>query len=449
MKNGWVMLFAARAVLIFLSWMAVAAPARAACTVPDAEAGDVIFNQGAHLLQYCNGTDWIAFPRRAVPCDTIATWTRIADYEHAPFNRIAYGNGLFVATQGSGDNAVRGIWSSPDGATWTRRQNAASMAAVAFGNNMFVALQSLWNGSVYTSPDGISWALSPNPLPPEFTTHLVFANGVFVASRNESIATSTNGMDWTVHNIPGGTEWGRIAYGNNRFVVAALHPWDANPNMLVSGDNGVSWDSYNVPIGAGLLSVAFGHGIFVAVHHWGQVHVSADGINWQQRPNLGNNHNWYAVTFNGRIFLAVGSPNPGGGAPDPLYAISYDGLNWSSHSGIAPDEWNDIIFANNRFITVSNATGGISIAPCGGPCGNPVTPPGGIIFNGDRRVMQWCDGNDWQALGPLDPAGPNDGCEEPVRDAGFMMFSEAQCALQYCDGDTWRTIGKTTPGACP
>lgn len=38
-------------------------PAHAACTLPDGAAGDIIFNVDHKVLQYCNDTDWIGFPK--------------------------------------------------------------------------------------------------------------------------------------------------------------------------------------------------------------------------------------------------------------------------------------------------------------------------------------------------------------------------------------------------
>jgi len=81
-------------------------------------------------------------------------------------------------------------------------------------------------------------------------------------------------------------------------------------------------------------------------------------------------------------------------------------------------------------------------------CTGPAKPAGTIIYNGDDRVLQWCDGAQWQPAGPIDPDGPNDGCAAPDKPGGFLFFNGDHCRLQYCDGDTWRAIGKDAACAC-
>jgi hypothetical protein len=73
---------------------------------------------------------------------------------------------------------------------------------------------------------------------------------------------------------------------------------------------------------------------------------------------------------------------------------------------------------------------------------NPAGTAGDIIFNGDGRVLEWCDGLDWFAAGLISPAGPNAGCTNPTASAGKLVFNSDFAVLQYCDGDTWRAVGK-------
>lgn len=81
-------------------------------------------------------------------------------------------------------------------------------------------------------------------------------------------------------------------------------------------------------------------------------------------------------------------------------------------------------------------------------CSEPDKPAGSIIYNGDNRVLQWCDGTAWQPAGPIDPPGPNAGCTSPVKPGGYVFFSRDACVLQYCDGDTWRAVGPIDACAC-
>ncbi|CAH1665893.1 membrane hypothetical protein [Hyphomicrobiales bacterium] len=64
------------------------------------------------------------------------------------FNQIIFANGLFVAV------SSHGIYTSPNGSTWTLRLGGAGeFSCVAFGGGLFVAM----GAAFYTSPDGITW----------------------------------------------------------------------------------------------------------------------------------------------------------------------------------------------------------------------------------------------------------------------------------------------------
>src|SRR4029077_1303047 len=66
----------------------------------------------------------------------------------ANLNCVTFGNGIFVA---AGD----GIYTSPDGVTWTFRTSAPALVAVTYGNNLFVAVNAA--GEVRRSADGTTW----------------------------------------------------------------------------------------------------------------------------------------------------------------------------------------------------------------------------------------------------------------------------------------------------
>jgi len=45
---------------LFLALFLVPVAAHAACTIPDGEAGEQIYNADYNVMQFCNGTDWIS-----------------------------------------------------------------------------------------------------------------------------------------------------------------------------------------------------------------------------------------------------------------------------------------------------------------------------------------------------------------------------------------------------
>jgi hypothetical protein len=91
-------------------------------------------------------------------------WTMTRLDASCNLERIAYGNGGFVATGSSG-----GILTSPDGLTWTARDTGAntSYVTISFCNDKFVALGD--DGAISTSPDGVNWTNSRSSYQAVFT----------------------------------------------------------------------------------------------------------------------------------------------------------------------------------------------------------------------------------------------------------------------------------------
>jgi hypothetical protein len=74
-------------------------------------------------------------------------------------------------------------------------------------------------------------------------------------------------------------------------------------------------------------------------------------------------------------------------------------------------------------------------------CANPTDTKGSIIYNTDELVMQYCNGVDWVAMGPIGGSGGG-GCTVPAGNAGDILFSSANKVMQYCNSQDWVAIGK-------
>ena len=91
---------------------------------------------------------------------------------------VTWGNGLFVAVAGDGDNPVM---TSDDGISWTEREAPeGDWWSVTWGNGLFVAVASSGTPRVMTSPDGISWTAREAA---EANTwfSVTYGNGLFVS----------------------------------------------------------------------------------------------------------------------------------------------------------------------------------------------------------------------------------------------------------------------------
>jgi hypothetical protein len=164
--------------------------------------------------------------------------------------RIAYGNGLFVAV-GNIDSlisdAIATVWTSTDGTNWVQVQAGPTnmLSGIAYGNGQFVGVGSPvvgLSGVIVTSADGVNWvqrqAGTTNRL-----SGIGYGNGQFVAiggwqdnatgvEVSGTIVTSADGVNWVER--PSGTTnlLFSMTYGNGHFVAG--------------GDNGTILESGNI-----------------------------------------------------------------------------------------------------------------------------------------------------------------------------------------------------------
>lgn len=75
------------------------------------------------------------------------------------------------------------------------------------------------------------------------------------------------------------------------------------------------------------------------------------------------------------------------------------------------------------------------------PCSTPTTQPGSIIYNADDLVMQYCNGTEYVAMGPIGGTGGG-GCANPTGAAGDIIFNENYTVIQYCNSEDWVAVGK-------
>jgi hypothetical protein len=79
-------------------------------------------------------------------------------------------------------------------------------------------------------------------------------------------------------------------------------------------------------------------------------------------------------------------------------------------------------------------------------CASPVGYAGDLIYNaGTYHVPQYCDGLNWQPIGPVSvPGAGGAGCSSPSGSEGDMVYNSDKHTLQYCDGTNWISAGGTS-----
>lgn len=232
-----------------------------------------------------------------------ATWTPRTSAADNNWQSVAYGNGVFVAvaTSGTGNR----VMSSTDGITWTIRTSAAdnSWQSVTFGNGKFVAVASSASSNrVMTSTNGVDWF--GNDAIAGVWLDVVYGAGKFVAvGTGASCMTSFNGTDWTAQTITS-RSWNGLCYGGGQFVAVAT---SGTGTRVATSPDGITWTLRNAAADLSWVDVEYGNGLYVAVALDGtgatKSMVSSDGITWSHVTM--DNQPWNAVAFGAGRFVAV------------------------------------------------------------------------------------------------------------------------------------------------
>ncbi|HMA78708.1 MAG TPA: hypothetical protein VKP88_06295, partial [Candidatus Paceibacterota bacterium] len=270
-----------------------------------------------------------------------------------------------TTTAADGSFTITDIATSTIGAWATSSFGTGSnvIERLAYGNGLFVAVARLFGSDVmYYSYDGLSW--SSTAIDSDMRLQdVVYGNGLFVAVGGEdnganTVAVSSDGINWTT-SIPLATNnrWEGVAYGNGRFVAVG----DCDPvgpsDCAMYSDDGVNWTA--TPIATdeeGWVKVAYGDGTFVAVSNGGPgtigtIGYSSDGVSWATTSAPGGGIWFRDITYGDGLFVAVGRDNLFNG----VVATSSDGQNWAQYEDPSlAEHLNNIAYANGQFIITSS-----------------------------------------------------------------------------------------------
>lgn len=181
------------------------------------------------------------------------------------FTRIAFGNGVFVAVANSGGGASTYICTTTDGITWTARSTGAGgFDAVAYGE---IDGQPRWivagyGISYWSDNDGATWTVGSG-LSTQNHSQAAFGNGVFVVLRNTGTGTpmpylSYDGKTWTASKTVYDGSWTAITYACGLFVAS-------NNNEILTSSDGRYWTRRPSFTANNISSLCFGVDRFVGV----------------------------------------------------------------------------------------------------------------------------------------------------------------------------------------
>lgn len=258
---------------------------------------------------------------------------------------IVYAQGKFV-TAGQSGGAANLV--STDGITWRHGNYSESHAlnAIAYGDGKFVATGNDGTYRIAYSDNGEDWGYVATNLPSWRGYGVAYGNNVWVAvSSNDNIATSTDAINWNIHQNATG-DWRGVAFGNGVFVAVSY------TGETAYSTDGINWTNPGAS-SQDWASIAFGNGKFVAVSYDNRVCMtSTDGSSW----TVGSlpNYRWTGVAYGNGMFM-IGDPFGGGGT-----ATSTDGLVWTREA--MPSNVNNLpgAFAYGAGLWVAVATQGNS-----------------------------------------------------------------------------------------
>lgn len=183
------------------------------------------------------------------------------------WNGVSYGDGIFVAiSQGDGESSsAAGAYSDSRGLGWTAISvpigGSGTLQDIAYGNGAFVVVID-GPDNVAHSTNGIAWT---NPsLPSGFNGRLgyiTYGEGKFIAQDRFDASEalySTDGISWTVMNMPSLDRWVSVAAGDANYTITeytnhqTIYTVPANTETMVSSifisNNSNTTGTYNFAV---------------------------------------------------------------------------------------------------------------------------------------------------------------------------------------------------------
>jgi hypothetical protein len=313
------------------------------------------------------------------------------------YQKITYGKNcehskIFVAVGDSVDNTSS---YSYDGIKWNKGANifpGAKGNSVIWSGDKFVAVGEGVNSIAY-SYDGINWDFGTNIFE-NGTAQGILSNGkIFVAvglnNSGSSVAYSYDGINWLYGtdvftgaplNVGFCLEW-----NGNMFLTGGLgnstigYSYDGK-NWLINQSNKNPFYNPSDPSRTAVFGLSWNGELFVAVgrdkfptvgyapveNPTQSTAYSYDGINWTNGTHIFTSSGTpfegagQAVTWNGQMFVAVGSG-------DNTVAYSYNGKDWiaSPNNVFQGGQGKSITWDGNKFVAIGRI-GAVSVVNNGG-----------------------------------------------------------------------------------
>lgn len=270
------------------------------------------------------------------------TWSTVTSNTTNPIYKVAYGNGMWVASAESGK-----VITSSDGSTWTERTVDSgytdTFLNITYGGGKWVVVGN--TGHVYTSTDGITWTSRTINTGSSVInlSAVVYANSTYVIVANSgNIYYSSDAVTWT--NVkPATDDFLGVAYGNSLFVAAGSN------GVLYTSPDGATWTSRG-PIASSnsLYSVRYLNGSFYATSN-GLIATSTNGTSWStQSISAASGAPLYDISYSTSKYVISGGSVSSSG----VILVSSNGTSWTTETSNTDQDLYGVATNDNLFMIV-------------------------------------------------------------------------------------------------
>jgi hypothetical protein len=251
----------------------------------------------------------------------------------------------------------------------TSQFGADSIFNIAYGNGILVAVGT--SGKISSSTDGgLTWTARTSGFGANTVRNVVYveATGLFIATggdaalTHKTVASSPDGVTWTLRTTADVNGANGAAYGAGVYVVCC------DGGVIQSSPDLVTWTTHASGFGASnITGVVFAQSTFTAVGLNEKISRSTDGLTWTLRTgtlySTGATQYLNDVRYSDQLGLYLIRSSP-----EPVLFVSADGLQWTPRAVAFRSDAKGItdIAEGQGVIVLSFATGGISISYDGG-----------------------------------------------------------------------------------
>jgi hypothetical protein len=274
-----------------------------------------------------------------------------------------FGNGIFIVLKGD-YVATSTYCTSKDGVTWTLYNsptgvNTSLWHSISFVNNQFVMFG---YNKIATSTDGITWSVvACNLFNVSYKQNIQYINGVYIIAKasnagNEYLFTSPNLTTWTQKSY---THKAATATGDGKVICLQAGGAAAKSNSGLITTDGTTFSTITLPLVRDYVKVVFNPIMkkFFAISYIKSEPdgLLTDGSTFTVTSLPSSTINFSDLAYGNRFFCII----PNG---DNMAYISMDGVNWLYKNLPSITNWQRVISGNNRFVTFTNSfAGGMAV----------------------------------------------------------------------------------------